>query len=86
MALESFLLDIVACPATGQPLRPAPPALLEKLNAAIDKGKLKSEGGSVVGPRLQTALVREDDTAAYPVWDNIPRLLTDAAIPLDQLR
>lgn len=85
MPLAPFLLDIVACPSTGMPLKPAPPALLERLNAAIDKGKLKDEDGRVVGPRLQTALVREDSSAAYPVWENLPRLLPGAAIPLDQI-
>ncbi len=85
MALEPFFLDIVACPETKQKLRLADAALLDKLNAAIDKGKLKDKAGDVVAPRLHAALVRKDDAIAYPVWDDMPRLLIDSGIELDQL-
>lgn len=86
MKLEPFLLDIVACPASRTPLRVADSALVERLNAAIDKGRLKDKAGRTVGPRLQGALVREDNTVAYPVWDNMPHLVVEAGIEMDQLR
>jgi uncharacterized protein YbaR (Trm112 family) len=84
--LEPFLLDIVACPESKTPLRVADDALVARLNAAIDKGRLKDKSGRAVGPRLQGALVREDEAVAYPVWEDIPRLVVDAGIELDQLR
>jgi uncharacterized protein YbaR (Trm112 family) len=85
MALEPFFLEVVACPETHRPLRLADPALLAKLNAAVDKQKLKARSQQLVEPKLQAALVRDDDKIAYPVWEDIPRLLVDAAIPLEQL-
>jgi uncharacterized protein YbaR (Trm112 family) len=86
MKLEPFLLDLVACPEAKTPLRVADAGLVERLNAAIDKGRLKDKAGRAVGPRLQGALVREDDAVAYPVWDDMPRLVVEAGIELDQLR
>jgi uncharacterized protein YbaR (Trm112 family) len=85
MALEPFLLDLVVCPETRQALRVADDALLQRLNAAVDKEKLKDRSGQTLAPRLQTALVRADDVVAYPVWDDVPRLLVDAGILLEQL-
>ncbi len=85
MALEAFFLEVVACPETHQPLALADAALLAKLNAAVDKKKLKDKSQALVEPRMQAALVRKDGAVAFPVWDDVPRLLVDAAIPLDQL-
>ena len=85
MALEPFFLEVVACPETKRPLKLADAALLGRLNAAAEKGKLKDKSQSTVDPKLQAALVRDDGVLAYPVWDDAPRLLVDAAIPLDQL-
>jgi uncharacterized protein YbaR (Trm112 family) len=85
MALEPFLVDLVVCPETRQPLRVADDALLARLNSAADKGKLKDKAGRPVQAKLQTALVRVDGAVAYPVWDDIPRLLVDGGILLEQV-
>jgi hypothetical protein len=29
--------------------------------------------------------VRDDGAVAYPVWDDVPRLLVESGIPLEQL-
>ncbi len=86
MKLEPFLLDLLACPEKKTPLRVADAGLVDKLNAAVDKGKLRDRGGRVLGQRLQGALVREDGEIAYPVFDDMPWLVVDAGIELDQLR
>jgi uncharacterized protein YbaR (Trm112 family) len=83
--LEPFLLEMIVCPETRQALRLADPALLGRLNAAVVKGRLKDKAGRVVDPVLDLALVRADGAVAYPVWDDVPRLLVDAGIPLDAL-
>jgi uncharacterized protein YbaR (Trm112 family) len=85
MALEPFLLDLIVCPETRLPLRVADDALLKRMNTAVEKNKLKDKGGRVVQPKLQTVLLRSDGVVAYPVWDDVPRLLVDAAILLEQV-
>ncbi|MBM4281827.1 MAG: hypothetical protein FJ137_14080 [Deltaproteobacteria bacterium] len=85
MALEPFLLDLLVCPETRLPLRVADDVLVQRMNAAIDKEKLKDRRGQTLAPKLQTALVRADGVVAYPVWDDVPRLLVDAGILLEQL-
>ena len=85
MNIEKFLLDILACPVTKGALQVMDGPTLHRLNAAIDKGKLRDKSGALVSPRLQGALVRADGVVAYPVWDDMPRLLVDAAIEMDQL-
>ncbi|MDP2339734.1 MAG: hypothetical protein Q8O67_02150 [Deltaproteobacteria bacterium] len=85
MALEPFFLEVVACPETHRPLRLADAELLAKLNAFIEKKKLKDKTQALVEPKLQTALVRDDGAVAYPVWDDVPRLLVESGIPLAQL-
>lgn len=85
MALEAFFLEVVACPDTKRPLKLADAALLAKMNALVDKKKLKDKSQWLIDARLQQALVRDDGVVAYPVWDDVPRLLVESAIPLDQL-
>jgi uncharacterized protein YbaR (Trm112 family) len=84
MAMEPFLLELLVCPESRQPLRPAAAPLLERLNAAIDRDKLKDRAGHGVRQRLHAALIREDGTVAYPVWDDIPRLLIEQGLLLEQ--
>ena len=85
VALEAFFLEVVACPETKRPLRVADGALLARLNAAVEKKKLKDRSQSPIESKLQQALVRDDDAVVYPVWDDVPRLLPESAIPLTQL-
>ena len=86
MNIDKFLLDILVCPVSKKSLQMMDATTLHKLNAAIEKGKLRDKSGSLVSPRLQHALLREDGALAYPVWDDMPRLLVEAAIEMDQLR
>jgi uncharacterized protein len=89
MALAPFLLEILVCPETKAPLSLADDALLARLNSAIDKGKLADVGQKAVTERLAQALVRAEHeghpAVVYPVWDDVPRMLVSAQIPLHQL-
>ena len=82
--VDQELLDILVCPETKQPVRPADPALLERLNAAIRAGSVQNRGGRLISEKIEEALVREDGTLLYPVRDEIPIMLIDEAIPLPQ--
>jgi uncharacterized protein YbaR (Trm112 family) len=84
MAISKELLDILLCPDSKQPLTLADPALLETLNQRIRQGTLKNRGGTVVSEPIDGGLVRQDRRYLYPIRDDIPIMLIDEAIPLQE--
>ena len=84
--VDPELLKILVCPENKTPVALADEELLGKANAAIAAGTLKNRGGSVVETKIDGALVREDRQYMYAIRDDIPIMLIDEAIPLDQLR
>ena len=83
--MDRKLLDILACPATRQPL-----ALLESrglgvLNEAIAAGGILRIDGSPQTDSVREALVTRDRKLAYRVDDGIPVLLVDEGIALGQV-
>jgi uncharacterized protein len=83
--VEADLLDILVCPETKRPVRLAEPEFLERVNRAINEGKLENRAGERVTETLEAALVREGDDLLYPVHDGIPVMLIDEAVSLDPL-
>ena len=67
--MDQELLDILCCPVTHQPLRPATPEVLAQ---AAQKSELPLEEG----------LVREDGLMLYPIRNGIPLLLPEEGIAL----
>lgn len=82
--IDAVLLEILVCPETKQPISLADPSVLERVNARIDAGTVHNRGGNLVAERLEAALVREDARVLYPVRDQIPVMLIDEAIELDE--
>jgi len=85
--MDTVLLEILAlirCPEKRVPLRAAEPAELERLNAAIRAGTLTNVGGATVDEPLESALVREGNDLAYPIRHDIPILIVEEGLPLDQ--
>jgi uncharacterized protein YbaR (Trm112 family) len=85
LSLDDFLLEILVCPETKERVKPADDDTLGKLNDLVKKGRLKNRAGDAVKERMEAALVRDDGRFAYPVRDDIPVMLVDEGIPLDQL-
>lgn len=85
MALDQEFLDILVCPETKRTVSLADAALLDRLNAHVRDGTLKNRAEQVVTEPLETALVREDLAVCYAIRDDIPIMLIEEAIPLDQL-
>ncbi len=83
--VDPELLEILVCPETHQPVRPAEDELLSRLNEAIRSGGVTNRGGNAVGDPVEEGLVREDNKVLYPVREDIPIMLIDEAIELHKL-
>jgi uncharacterized protein len=84
--LPADLLEILVCPETHQKLRVAEAPLLEKLREQQAAGKLMNREGQAVGEAPEAALVRKDGKFAYLIVAQIPIMLIDEAVPLDQIQ
>jgi uncharacterized protein YbaR (Trm112 family) len=85
MAINQQLLEILACPETKTPVSLADDALIAILNAAIAAGTLKNRAGEKVAEKIDGGLIREDHKYLYPIRDDIPIMLIDEGIPLENL-
>lgn len=84
--VDPELLKILVCPENKTPVTLADGELVAKTNGAVEAGNLKNRGGEQVKEKIDGGLVREDQAYMYPIRDDIPIMLIDEAIPLDQLR
>ena len=81
--IDQDLLSILCCPETKQEVVLADRALIDRLNARIERGELKNRGGHTVMDKLDAGLIRADRQVLYPVRDDIPVMLIEEAIPLE---
>ncbi len=82
--IDDVLLEILVCPESKQPVSMADASILDRVNTGIAAGTIRNRGGTSVGEQLKAALVREDGRVIYPVRDEIPVMLIDEAIELDE--
>jgi uncharacterized protein YbaR (Trm112 family) len=83
--IEKDLLAILCCPETKQAVSLADDQLIDKLNVAISKGELKNKAKKPVAEKLDGGLVRADNKILYPIREDIPVMLIDEGIPLEQV-
>ena len=84
--MDRKLLDILACPATRQPLALLESRGLDALNTAILAGGVTRADGSPQADALREALVTRDRKLAYRIDDGIPVLLVDEGIATGQVQ
>ena len=82
--MDKKLLDILACPATRQPLALLDKAGLDALNRAIAGGGVRRGDDTLQSEALREALVTRDRRTVYRVDDGIPVLLVEEAIATSQ--
>ena len=85
MSIDKDLLAILCCPETKQSVSMADSALVKKLNDAVASGSLKNKGNKPVSEQLDGGLIRADQKILYPIRENIPVMLIEEGIPLQQI-
>ena len=83
--MDRKLLDLLACPATRQPLALLESAGLEALNRVIAAGGLQRVDGTPQREVLRAALVTRDRALAYRIDDGIPVLLAEEGMATTQV-
>ena len=85
--IEKELLAILCCPETKQEVSLLDSQRVDHLNAEIEKGALHNKGGHPVKEKLEGGLIRKDGRVVYPIRDQIPIMLIEEGIMLnDTLR
>ena len=83
--MDRKLLDILACPATRQPLALLESRGIDALNRAIAAGGVLRVDDSPQSESLREALVTRDRKLVYRIDDGIPVLLVEEAIGTGQV-
>jgi uncharacterized protein YbaR (Trm112 family) len=85
IAMDRKLLDILACPASRQPLALLDARGLAALNQAIATGGLRRVDDTPQAEPLREALVTRDRRTVYRIDDGIPVLLVEEGIATGQM-
>ena len=83
--MDRKLLDILACPASRQPLAMLDAAGLDALNHAIAAGSVRRVDDAVQSEPLREALLTRDRKTIYRIDDGIPVLLVEEGIATAQV-
>ena len=83
--VDQKLLDILVCPENKAAVKLVDDEALAKINDAIQAKTLKNRAGETIEESIDGGLLREDGVYLYPIRDDIPIMLIDESIPMDQL-
>jgi uncharacterized protein YbaR (Trm112 family) len=83
--IDKELLSILCCPETKLDVNLADEALIKKLNDAITRGILHNKAKKPVTELLDGGLIRSDQRILYPIREEIPVMLIEEGIPLDDI-
>lgn len=83
--IRSELVKILVCPESQSRLEFASSDLVKRLNGSIAAGTLENRAGRRLSKALEGGLVPVDGPrVVYPIIDDIPMMLVDESISLDQ--
>jgi uncharacterized protein YbaR (Trm112 family) len=82
LSVDPELLEILVCPESRQPLRPATAAELEIVNGRVREGSARYRGGETLSDPISEGLVREDGKVLYVVDEGVPVMLIEESIEL----
>ena len=83
--IDKDLLAILCCLETKLDVSLADDALIGKVNDAVSRGVLKNKAQKPVTEMLDGGLIRADKKILYPIREDIPVMLIEEGIPLDQV-
>ena len=83
--MNNDVFHLLRCPEDHSTLLPASEGLIAQLNDAIAEHRLINRAGHVIDQPLDGGLVRASRDLLYPIFDQIPVMLVDEAIRLDQV-
>ena len=83
--VDKDLLAILCCPETKLDVSLADETLIGKLNDAVSRGVLKNRAQKPVTELLDGGLIRSDRKVLYPIREDMPVMLIDEGIPLEQI-
>ena len=83
--VDKELLDILVCPENKTAVSLVDDDVLAKVNDAIQAKTRKNRAGEAVDEVIDGGLLREDGAYLYAIRDDIPIMLIDESIPMDQL-
>jgi uncharacterized protein len=83
--IDKDLLGILCCPETKLEVSLADDVLIERLNDAVNRGTLMNKGKKPVTELLDGGLIRADRKILYPIREDIPVMLIEEGIPLDDI-
>lgn len=83
--INEELLSILRCPITKSRLTVADQKLIDKINERIEQEKIENCIGEKVTRSVDSGLINESQAHLLPIFDGIPCLIPDEAIPLAQI-
>lgn len=84
LSIPDWILRILVCPRTHNPLRMASAEEIETVNKRISEGTAVNYGGRTVSDPVQVGLVPDSEPVLYPILEGIYVLLVDEAIHIGE--